>query len=327
MSTPSSENAGKELHTDREAPRFALFEEIDAIEELLDSMKGSESDSLRSELQDKTKTLEALNENELSSYKFRILLREVDKIKKKADELAASPLQAMKSRILEQIGNIARILKPLKDNASDPASPEQEEIRKNVAALETEIENQKKQVDVLNEKDLPGLQNDVEQIKEKADALATRSFLTHEVGLIAKLLSSTRVGFLKRKQLASLRSKINDRKERLASLQDHELSSFRQDLNKIREGAETLIIQPSVAPRLRSMSALIWLGLIPFLLFVYMTYYSLLQHWDRDLIHQTATAYASAYPSATMPATESVTPEVTAPQVAPGQSVTSTPSP
>ena len=61
MSTTPSENAGKELNTDREAPRFSLFEEIDAIEKILDPLKGPESDSLRSDLQDKTKTLESLN--------------------------------------------------------------------------------------------------------------------------------------------------------------------------------------------------------------------------------------------------------------------------
>jgi protein tyrosine phosphatase (PTP) superfamily phosphohydrolase (DUF442 family) len=300
MSTPSSENAGKELNTDPEAPRFSLLGEIDAIEELLDSLKGSESDSLRSELQDKTKTLESLNENELSSYKFRILLRDVDKIKKKAEELAASPLQAMRSRILEQIGNIARILRPLKDNESDPSRPEQEEIRKNVTSLETEIENQKVRVDSLTEKDLPSVQKDIDQIKEKADALATRSFLAHEIGLIGNLLGSTRVGFLKRRQLDLLRSEIDDRRQKLASLQDNELSAFRQDLTKIREGAETLIIQPSFAPRLRSMSALIWIGLIPFILLVYIVYFALWQQVNKVDIHATATVYAATYPSPTL---------------------------
>ena len=311
MSTHPSENAGKELNTDREAPRFSLFEEIDTVEKILDPLKGPESDSLRSELQDKTKTLESLNENELSSYKFRILIREVDKIKKKAEELAASPLQAMKSRILEQIGNIAKTLPPLKDKESDPSSPEQEEILNNVASLEAEIENQKKRVDFLTEKDIPSLKKDIEQIKEKADALATRSFLTHETGLIGRLLDSARVGFFKRTQLDFLRSEINDRKQKLASLQDNELSSFRQDLTKIREGAETLIIQPSFAPRLRSMSALIWLSIIPLLILIYASWIAIWQRGHQTEIHATATFIASAMPSATLPAAPSATPVVT----------------
>jgi hypothetical protein len=311
MSTTPSENAGKELNTDREAPRFSLFEEIDMIEKILDPLKGSESDSLRSALKDKTKTLESLNENELTSYKFRILIRDVDKIKKKAEELAASPLQAMKSRILEQIGNIAKILKLLRDKESDPSSPEKEEIRKNVASLEAEIENQIKRVDFLTEKDLPSLQKDVQKIKEKADALATRSFLTHEIGLIGMLLGSARVGFLKRAQLDFLRSEINDRKQKLASLQDYELSSFRQDLTKIREGAETLIIQPSFAPRLRSMSALVWLSIIPLLILLYASSIAIWQRGHQTEIHATATYIASAMPSATLLPAPSATPVVT----------------
>ena len=217
----------------------------------------------------------------------------------------------MKSRILEQIGNIAKILKLLKDKESDPSSPEKEEIRKNVASLDAEIENQKKRVDFLTEKDIPSLQKDIEQIKEKADALATRSFLTHEIGLIGMLLGSARVGFLKRAQLASLRSAINDRKQKLASLQDNELSFFRQDLTKIREGAETLIIQPSFAPRLRSMSALVWLSIIPLLILIYASSIAIWQRGHQIEIHATATYIASAIPSATLLPAPSATPVVT----------------
>jgi hypothetical protein len=106
-----------------------------------------------------------------------------------------------------------------------------------------------------------------------------------------------------------LRSEINDRKQKLASLEDNELSSFRQGLTKIREGAETLIIQPSFAPRLRSMSALIWISIIPLLILIYATSVAIWQRDHQKEIHEIATMTASAMPTAT--ATLAATPVVT----------------
>jgi len=330
MSADSPQQAGDTLKQEREALRLSLFEEIEAIEGLLESLKGPEFDQVRADLTDKTKRLESVNENELTSYRLPLLQKEIAKIKTKVESLAATPLLMTKSRLLAQIEDIQNTLKLIKAADASSQDDERKKLDEQALLLKSKIEDTKKQLESLAGNKLSSAQprppqTDIAEMKAEAAALATRSFLIEEIGVIANILKSAQVSPFKHAELEFLRTEIDNRRSGLESIPDEDLTSFRRDIVKLKDRTEAVILKRGFFAWIRSISVVFWLALIPYVLFIYMAYYSLWQYNDRDVIHQTATAYASAYPSATVPPPATNTPEVTLTPVAPSASDTPNP--
>lgn len=300
MTRVSHENSDNEVNADPEAPRSALFEDIDAIEEILEPFKGTEPDSLRAELQDKTKRLEALSESELSSYKFSILKREVNKLKKKAETLASTPLMVMKSRLSGNLGTIENTLTSIKNKKLAAAGPEREKIIQAVDVLLKELTDQQESVDALTEKQFSDLQTKIDQLETKVDTLATRSFLTNEIGLLGKILESARVGLFRRGKLSQLVEEVKQQQQRLTTLTDDELVSFRHTIGEIKERSETLIIHPSLTSMIQSGAAIFLLAIIPVALVLYMLVTIRWQTIHQNEIQTIAAMTGSAIPTLTL---------------------------
>jgi hypothetical protein len=315
MSADSPQQAGGELKQEREALRLSLFEEIETIEGLLESLKGPEFDRVRSDLADKTKRLESINENELTSYKLPLLQKVIAKIKTKVESLAATPLLMTKSRLLEQIDDIQNTLRLIKAADASSQDDERKKLDEQALLLKSKLEDTKKQLESLAGNKLfsaqDSLQTDIAEMKVQATALATRSFLIEEIGVIANILKSAQVSPFKRAELEFLQNEIGDRRSGLESILDWELTSFRRDIVKLKDRAEAVVVRQGFLAWLRSLSVLFWLGLVPALLLVYMSYYAFWQYRNQADIDKTATVFAATHPSATIPPAASETPTVT----------------
>jgi DNA repair exonuclease SbcCD ATPase subunit len=204
-----------------------------------------------------------------------------------------------KSRLIEKIGTIQNTLTSIQRKDSDPPKPERLKIRTAVDTLKAELESKNKQLASVTEKELSTIEQDIKELKMRADALSARSFLIDEIALIEKILHSPRVGLFRRSQLEQLRSEINERKQKLESWPDSELTSFRANLDRIRESANTLVIQPSFATRLRSISMLVWIGIIPAVLLLYMGIVAMWQRNHQNEIQTIAAMTSTAMPTAT----------------------------
>jgi hypothetical protein len=277
----SSKRAGDETDNDLEA----LFEDIDEIEKMLEPLNNAESDSLRSQTEDKKKKLELLDDSALSSVRLRLLRKEISKLKARAESLATNSLIVTTSFLRNEIDEIEKILEPLKDAESD--------------SLRSEKEDQKKKLESIDKKELPAIQEEIHDIKERAEALVTKSFLLGEIGVIEKMLVSIRVNPLKRAELKSLEDEKEDKKKRLQSVHEYELVTLRKEISKMKERAESLATKESWLAKLSRVSILVWLGIIPLLIAIYAGYIAIVQWNSQDLIHDYATQTAEAMPTPT----------------------------
>src|SRR5688572_2149990 len=290
---PSSKRVGDETNNEVET----LFEEIDEIENILAPLNNAESDSLRSQIEDKKKKLESLDDDKLSSFKLSFLRKETSRLKARAESLASRSFVSITSFLQNEIGEIEKILEPLHDAESD--------------SLRSEKEGKKKNLESVDKKDLPSLQEAVLNIKERAETLVTKSFLLGEVDLIEKMLGSIRVNPSKHAELKSLELEKEDKKRSLQSADEYELAILRKEINKIKERAESLASRESWLVRLSRVSVLVWLGIIPLLIVLYISYLAVLQWNSQPQIRDYATTQtAEAMPTVTPSATETAAPSL-----------------
>ena len=289
----SSKRAGDETNNELET----LFEEIDEIEKILEPLKEAQSDSLRAQAEDKKKKLESLDNGELSSFRLSLLRKEISKLKARAETMANNSLIVTTSFLRNEIDEIEEILEPLKDAESD--------------SLRSEKEDKKRKLESIDKKELPAIQEEIHNIKERAETLVTKSFLLGEIGVIEKMLVSIRVNPLERAELRSLEEEKEDTKKRLQSGDDYELVSLRKEISKMKERAESLASRESWLAKLSRVSILVWLWIIPLLVAIYASYIAILQWNSQPQIRdyattQTAEAMRTLTPSATeAPATTS----------------------
>lgn len=291
--TPSSsERPDNETHNELEI----LFEEIDEIEKMLEPLNNAESESLRSQAEDKKKKLEAMDEGGLSPFRLSVLRRDISRLKARAESMANNSLVVTTSFLRNQIEEIEKILEPLKDADAD--------------ALRSEKEDTKKKLETVVKTDVPSLQEAVRNLKERTEILATRSFLLGEIDLIEKMLVSIRVNPSKSAQLKSLESEKEDKKRSLQSADDYELAALRKEINKIKERAESLASRESWLVRLGKVSVLVWLGIIPLLIALYTGYVAILQrNSQKEIRDYAATQTAVSATQSAMPiTTETATP-------------------
>jgi hypothetical protein len=292
---PSSKRAGDETNNEVET----LFEEIDEIENILEPLNNAESDSLRSQIEDKKKKLESLDDDKLSSFKLSFLRKEISRLKARAESLASRSFVSLTSFLQNEIGEIEKMLEPLNDAESD--------------SLRSEKEGKKKKLESVDKKDLPSLQEEVHNIKERAETLVTKSFLLGEVDLIEKMLVSIRVNPSKHAELKSLELEKEDKKRSLQSADEYELAVMRKEINKLKERVESLATRESWLVRLSRVSVLVWLGFIPLLIAIYASYIAIVQWNSQPQIRDyAATQTSEAMPTPTLIATEAPTPVSTA---------------
>src|SRR5829696_6878125 len=155
--TPSSSE-----RPDNETPNELgiLFEEIDEIEKMLEPLNNAESESLRSQVEDKKMKLEAMDEGGLSPFRLSVLRRDISRLKARAESMANNSLVVTTSFLRNQIEEIEKILEPLKVADAD--------------ALRSEKEDTKKKLETVVKTDVPSLQDAIRNLKERAEILATR---------------------------------------------------------------------------------------------------------------------------------------------------------
>jgi hypothetical protein len=271
-----------------------LFEEIDEIEKLLEPLNNAESDSLRSQTEDKKKKLESLDDDDLSSFRLSFLRKEVSRLKARAEAMANNSLIVTTSFLRNEIDEIEKILEPLKAAESD--------------SLRSEMEDKKKKLESVDKTALPSLQEAIRNIKESAETLVTKSFLSDEIDIIEKMLVSIRGNRLKRSELNSLELEKEDKKKRLQSADEYELAALRKEIGKIKEKAESLASRENWLVRLSRVSVLAWLGFIPLLIAIYASYIAIVQWNSQTIIHNYATQTAQAMPTPTETLTPTPTP-------------------
>jgi predicted AAA+ superfamily ATPase len=272
----SSKQAGDETNNELET----LFEEIDEIEKILEPLNNAESDSLRSQTEDKKKKLELLDDSALSSIRLRLLRKEISKLKARAESLANNSFIVTTSFLRNELDEIEKILEPIKDAESD--------------TLRLEKEDKRKKLESIDKKELPAIQKEIHNIKERAEILVTKSFLSGEIDVIEKILVSMKGNPLKSAELKSLEDEKEKKKERLQSVDENELVSLRKEISKMKERAESLASKESWLVRLSQVSVLVWLGIIPLLLVLYTGYVAILQWNSQPVIHIYATETAVA---------------------------------
>ena len=278
---PSSKRAGNETNNELET----LFEEIDEIEKILEPLNNAESNSLRSQAEDKKTKLESLDDDDLSSFRLSFLRKEISRLKARAESMANNSLIVTTSFLRNEIDEIEKILEPLKAAESD--------------SLRSEMEDKKKHLESVDKTALPSLQEEIRTLKESAETLITKSFLSDEIDLIEKMLVSIKVNRLKRAELNSLELEKEDKKKRLQSADEYELATLRKEIGKIKEKAESLASRESWPVRLSRVSVLVWLGFIPLLIALYIGYLAILQWQNQPQIRRLATQTAQAMPTVT----------------------------
>jgi hypothetical protein len=234
----------------------ALFDDIDEIEKLLEPLQGEQAASLRSQLEDKRKKLESVDDEESSSFKLAFLRREVRKLKTSAEALADDSFVTSTSLLVNQLDEIGKTLEPMQDPDSQ--------------ALQYQLEDKKKKLASVSKKELPGLHKEILALKERADTLSTKSFLINEIGRIDKILGSAKSRpFIRRSELESLEKEKNDKRKRLQSADESELASLRKEIDKLKEDVDAFVTRESWRARLGRISAIAWLLIIPCLILAY----------------------------------------------------------
>lgn len=274
-----------------------LFEEIDEIEKMLEPLNNAESDSLRSQTEDKKKKLESLDDKDLSSFRLSVLRKEISRLKAKSESMANNSLIVTTSFLQNEIGEIEKILKPLNDAESD--------------SLRSEKEDKKKKLESVDKKDLPSLREEVRNLKEKTEILATRSFLLGEIGIIEKILVSIKADPSKRAELSSLEQEKEGKKNRLQVADEYELASLRKEISKIKERAESLVTKESLLVRLSRVSVLFWLGIIPLLIAIYAGYIAIVQWNSQPQIRDYAITQTAVAATQTAMSSATETPTIT----------------
>ena len=272
-----------------------LFEEIDEIEKMLEPLNNVESDSLRSQTEDKKKKLESLDDDDLSSFRLSILRKEISRLKARAESMANNSLIVTTSFLRNEIEEVEKVLDTVKDSEAD--------------SLRSEKEDTKKKLETVVKTDIPSLREAIRNLKERAEILATRSFLLGEIGIIEKMLVSIKANPSKRAELTSLEREKEDKKNRLQVTDEYELASLRKEISKIKERAESLVTQEGWLVRLSKVLVLVLLGIIPLLLAIYVAYIAIVQSNSQPIIHDYATQTAvSATQTAMLSATETPIP-------------------
>ena len=201
-----------------------LFEVIDEIEKMLEPLNNVESDSLRSQTEDKKKKLESLDDDDLSSFRLSILRKEISRLKARAESMANNSLIVTTSFLRNEIEEVEKVLDTVKDSEAD--------------SLRSEKEDTKKKLETVVKTDIPSLREAIRNLKERAEILATRSFLLGEIGIIEKMLVSIKANPSKHAELTSLEREKEDKKNRLQVTDEYELASLRKEISKIKERAE-----------------------------------------------------------------------------------------
>jgi hypothetical protein len=234
----------------------ALFDDIDEIEKLLEPLQGEQAASLRSQLEDKRKKLELVDDEESSSFKLSLLRKEVRKLRTKAEALADDSFVTSTSLLVNQIDEVGKTLQPMQDPDSQ--------------ALQSQLEDKKKKLASVSKKELPGLQKEILALKEQADTLSTKSFLLNEIDRIDKILGSAKSRpFIRRSELEALEEEKKDQRKRLQSADENELASLRKTINKLKEDVDAFVTREGWRARLGRISAIAWLLIIPCLILFY----------------------------------------------------------
>jgi chromosome segregation ATPase len=280
-----------------------LYDELEEIESILEPLRDAQSDSLRAQAEASKKKLESLGDGELSAFRLSLLRREIRKLKARAESLANNSLVVGASILRNELDEIEQILQPLKDDEAE--------------ALQSIKEASKKRLESASKKDLPTLQEEIYSLKEQAEALATKSFLSGEIEAIDKILDSIKGNLFKRTEVGSLEKEKKDKKKELRSADEHGLASLRRDIRDLKERAEALAYREGWFVRFRRESALVWLGIIPLIVAIYASFITIWQWLEKPKIEvfymqtataQTATAQAMPSPTRTSMPTSTPTP-------------------
>jgi len=255
----SSQQTDNEANNELES----LFDKIDEIEQGLEPLRDAQSDLLRSQTEDKKKKLESLADGELSPLKLSFLRKEIGKLKERAESLANNSFIVATSFLQSEVDEIEQALEPLKNADAN--------------ALRSEKEASKQKLTSVNKTDLPSLREEIRNIKERTGALVTQSFLSAEIELIEKILASIKDNRSKRTELRSLELEKEAKKKKLQSADEYGLASLRKDIGKLKERAESLAAKESWFARLKRVSIVVWLWIIPLLIAIYTGYIAIWQ--------------------------------------------------
>lgn len=269
-----------------------LYDELEETEDLLEPLRGAQSEALGSEVADYKKKMEALGDGEIAPFRLSLLRREIRRLKTKAESLANDSFVVGTSLLRNEMDQIEQVLRPLKGNEAE--------------ALQSVKEATKKKLGSVSKQDVPALREEIDGLKEQAEALATRSFLRGEIERIEKIIDSTKSNRSKRNEAASLEQEKEDRKKELRSVDAYGLAALRKDIRDLKERAEALSDRESWFARLRRASGFIWLGIIPLVIVIYAIAITIWQWRAKPTIQaffmETATAQtatAAAMPTAT----------------------------
>src|SRR5215208_6539300 len=288
--TSSSEEGGTpKMKSELDHLRSTLLDEIDAVRSTLGTLRGAEVDSVKADLDAKEKWVESLNDNEISSFKLSRLQKEINKIRTRADSLVAKSLTALKASLLEETDRIERNLVLLDGDE--------------LSALKSEMVDKRQRLKALKDDELSSflasIQTDISDITEKGETLITKAFLQGEIGRIEKIIGSIKVNPLRRAELKDLEAEKEDKKKMLASTAEYDLSALRKEITKLKERADSLTAKEGLFVKLGRVSILVWLGIIPLLIAIYVGYFAILQGSSQTLIHDFATQTAQALPTPT----------------------------
>lgn len=269
-----------------------LYDELEETEDLLEPLRDAQSEALGSEVADYKKKMEALGDGEIAPFRLSLLRREIRRLKTKAESLANDSFVVGTSLLRNEMDQIEQVLRPLKGNEAE--------------ALQSVKEATKKKLGSVSKQDVPALREEIDGLKEQAEALATRSFLRGEIERIEKIIDSTKSNRSKRNEAASLEQEKEDRKKELRSVDAYGLAALRKDIRDLKERAEALSDRESWFARLRRASGFIWLGIIPLVIVIYAIAITIWQWRAKPTIQaffmETATAQtatAAAMPTAT----------------------------
>lgn len=292
-------SSSRRTPSEAQADLDALFDDIDEIERMLEPLQGAQADSLRTQLEDKRKKLELVDNEEIASFRLAVLRKETSRLRTKAEALANNSISASTSGLHNQLDDIGRSLETIQETDAE--------------ALRLQLEDKKNKLGSVDKKELPSLQNEILALKERADYLSTKSFLFNEIGRIENtLVTAKSKPFYKRSEWESLEAEKNEKKARLKSADETELVSLRKEINELKDSAESFADRETWREKLSRVSPFIWLGFIPLIIVIYAGVIAVVQWNNQGIINTYATRTAKAMPTATVTATETLMP-VTSP--------------